>query len=79
MIEHEIATDRIITALADRIVADDDALTIDDLDALADLLTASALHRLCIAIDCCPFHHCDIEICNDDELDCSARIAAMTD
>lgn len=71
------ANARIIDSLAAMILDDDSALTLDDIDALADLLTATALMRLCIALDLCPYHHCDLDACDDDSRDCSDRIAAL--
>lgn len=69
----------IIDALATAIANDDHF--IDDIDAkidtLADLLTANAFLRLMLAIDLCPFHRCDIDICNDDELNCANQLDAL--
>lgn len=73
MIDSAANTERIINALADQILDDDSALSLDDIDELADLLTERAFRRLCAAIDCCPFHHCDIDTCLDDDLDCADR------
>lgn len=80
MITTKEMTANLIDALAAKI-ADDDALLDSLLDAdfapLADLLTERAAQRLIIALDFCPFHHCDIDTCNDDDLDCSDRINAL--
>ena len=67
-------TDRIIEELASTILDDDSALSLDDIDDLADLLTARAFMRLCIALDLCPYHRCDIDTCNDDDRDCAANL-----
>lgn len=67
-------TDRIIDELADRIINDDDFADTHDIDAFADLLTRDAFIRLCIAIDLCPDHRCDIAICDDDDRNCSANL-----
>ena len=71
-------TDRIIDSLAAAILDDDNqlatSLDLDDLPALRDLLTARAYLRLCTALDCCPYHDCDLETCDDDSLTCRERL-----
>jgi hypothetical protein len=78
MINNEFATtatDRIINTLADAILDDDNAtISLDDLPALADLLTMRTFYRLAAAIDACPYHHCDLDTCDDDNLNCSDRL-----
>ena len=71
------ANGMIIDALAAAIIDDESGLLLDELDAFADCLTANAFIRLCAAIDCCPFHRCDIDTCNDDDRDCAARIDTL--
>lgn len=68
------ASAAILDALADRILSEDAGLDIDDMPALMDLLTAKAFMRLCIRLDLCPYHHCDIDTCNDDGRDCSDNL-----
>jgi hypothetical protein len=76
-------SNRIIDSLAEAIIADDDSkaypLDLTDLPALRDLLTDRAYLRLCIAIDCCPYHDCDLETCDDDSLTCRERLESELD
>lgn len=69
-------SDRIIDALADRIINDDSFADMHDLPALRDLLTERAFIRLSIALDLCPYHDCDLETCDDDSRTCRARADA---
>jgi hypothetical protein len=72
------ATDRIIDSLAAAILDDDAqfALDFDDLPELRTLLTTRAFLRLAAAIDACPYHCCDLEICDDDSNPCRDRLDA---
>lgn len=72
--------DRIITALAKRLLDDDDlfdAALDNNLDDLANLLTEHAFIRLCLAIDFCPEHRCDLDTCADDDRDCLKRYSEI--
>lgn len=71
---HEEMTARIIDALAAAIVDDDSGFLLSEIDSFADLLTAKAYQRLCIALDQCPFHGGDIETCMDDDRDCATLL-----
>lgn len=73
MTEVEI-TDRLINALASAIIDDESGLLLAHFDDFADLLTARAFQRLSIALDQCPFHGGDIEICMDDDRDCATLL-----
>jgi len=56
----------------------DDELDIDQLDLtilishhLAETINDDAAKNFLLSYDCCPIHHCDIEICRDDnDLEC---------
>lgn len=76
MIDSAQLTDRIIGEIASRILNDDDLDMLDAFNSCAALLTADAFLKLAAYMDLCPFHRRDIEICDDDGMDCTATITA---
>lgn len=58
-----------MTRMLDDMVAE--AYFIDDLDLslIIDVLTPARAAYVSIRTDRCPVHHCDIEICQDDDPD----------
>jgi hypothetical protein len=70
----------IIEALAKKLVEDEslfDAALENDLQPLADILTEHAFMRLCLAIDCCPWHRSDLDCCADEGFDCLEKLANL--
>jgi hypothetical protein len=68
-----------IEILADSLLAtagDDEAPDLlDAFVATESLLDRKNFLALAAALDLCPFHHCDLEICDDDERDCRDKMA----
>lgn len=67
-----------INELIDAIALDDNRDPYAELDKLANELSPHDFARYCDAFDICREHHCDIEICIDDEADCQESVVEVT-
>jgi hypothetical protein len=73
MIEATSTTTAATEALAE-VLLNGETYHIDALEALKPLLAPTVFADVCAAMEVCPTHLCDIQICLDDADDCIPRI-----